>query len=177
MQNGFGRNRSRERGFTMAEVLVSIVILLSGLVMVAQVVPTAIGLNASNRRDSMALVIGQRVLDQMVSQPLTLAGFTDTLGCIWTLGNPATPGALAGSPVIVANNRTVIDFTAAPVAGYSCTYRDPNDASQVTYDIRLAVIVYGVGGNANGKRFILGAVERGGNRPFQAVTLDTILER
>jgi len=43
-----------------------------GLVGVAQLVPYAIRLNASNRNDSTALVFAQRELVAMADQPLTL---------------------------------------------------------------------------------------------------------
>ena len=49
-------------GFTLTEVLIAIVILLVGIVAVAQLVPASIGSNSANRNDSSALVFAQRRL-------------------------------------------------------------------------------------------------------------------
>lgn len=174
---GFGMHRSRERGFTLAEVLVATVILISAIVAVAKLVPLAIGLNAGNRRDSTALVIAQRELNQMIGQPLTATTFVDAQGFNCNLGNAATPNVVVGSPVVVSNNRPIINFGVAQVAGYSFNYQDPNDPSGMTYDVRWAVITSAAGGNVAFKRFILGARRQGGNAPFQPVTIDTMVQK
>ena len=62
------------------EMLLATLILLVGLVAIAQLVPATILLNFRNRTDSSALVFAQRELDQMLAQPLTAAVFSDSLG-------------------------------------------------------------------------------------------------
>jgi len=158
-------------------------ILLVALVAVAQLVPASALMNLSNRMDSAALVFAQRELDQMIDQPLLSAAFTDNLGNPCQLGNPATPNVVQGSAVTVsADNRAIIDFGPAPVAGYSFLYRDltdPNGATPngVTYDVRWAVIVTGNGTTGSSKRFILGVRQLGGKRFAPPVTLDTMVAR
>ena len=60
-----GKNRKstgRRGGFTLVEVLLATVVLLVGVVAVAQLVPISLTVNSANRGDSTALVIEQRVL-------------------------------------------------------------------------------------------------------------------
>ena len=54
----FSRNRAAA-GFTMIELLIAIVILLIGVVAVAQLVPNAIRSDFRNRYDSTALILAQ----------------------------------------------------------------------------------------------------------------------
>ena len=165
------------------------VILLVGLVAIAQLVPASILLNHQNRLDSSALVFAQRELDFMIGQPLILTNFTDPLGVYCpggntcNLGTPAPANQVQGNPVVVFNNQTLIDFTnPAGIPNWSFTYQDPTyfDPSRPTpiaYDVRWAVIVTGNGSTASSKRFILGVREVYGNGYFQPITLDTMVSK
>jgi prepilin-type N-terminal cleavage/methylation domain-containing protein len=174
----FRKRRRDERGFSLLEMLLATIILLVGLLAIAQLVPATILLNFRNRTDSSALVFAQRELDQFLDQPLGTTSFTDVLGNSCSLGNPATPNQVvpAGS-VVVLNNEVLINFGAAPAANYSFTYQDPTDPSRTTYDVRWAVIITGTGGGISAKRFILGVRQQGGSGYFQPITLDTTVER
>jgi len=175
------RKTKGQRGFTMVEVLMAIVILLVGIVAVAQLVPASIGSNSTNRNDSSALVFAQRELDQFLSQPLNMSisppSFIDGENNSCDLGDPTQPNVVVGSPVATYYNQLVVDFTQPTVAGYSFTYHDPNDPADVVYDIRWAVITVTNNGLVTSKRFILGARKQGGNGIYRPVTLDTILEK
>jgi prepilin-type N-terminal cleavage/methylation domain-containing protein len=181
MKFAFTEIREGQKGFSILEMMLATVILLVGLVAIAQLVPASILLNYRNRTDSSALVFAQRELDQMLDQPLNAQGsppqFNDALGNICYLGDPASPNTVQGSPVVVINNQALIDFTAAMVTNFSFTYQDPTDPSGVTYDIRWTVIITGNGSSISAKRFILGVRQQGGNGYFQPVTLDTMVER
>lgn len=185
----FTKSRSPQEGFSILEMLLATVILLVGLVAVAQLVPATILLNYRNRTDSSALVFAQRELDQMLAQPLNPPtnppSFTDAELNLCYLGDPATPNVRQGSPVVVKYSsnsgqnfgQTLIDFGQPPVANYSFTYQDPTDPSGTTYDVRWAVIVTGNAGTASSKRFILGVRQVGGNGYFQPITLDTTVSK
>ena len=169
---------SNKQGFSLLEMLLATVILLVGLIAIAQLVPATILLNFRNRTDSSALVFAQRELDQFLDQPLYLSTFNDAIGNTCSLGNPASPNTLVPpSTVVVINNQALIDFTVAPVANYSFTYQDPTDPSGTTYDVRWAVIITGNGSNVSSKRFILGVRQQGGSGYFQPITLDTTVEK
>jgi len=173
-----GIGRKRQTGFTLTELMIATIVLLVGLIAVAQLVPASIGSNSVNRNDSTALVFAQRELEQMIEQPLISNSFTDAQGFLCSLGNSALPNQVVGNPVTVLNNMTAIDFSAGPVAGYNFSYQDPNDPYGITYDVRWAVITtVNAGGSVAARRFILGARKSGGNGFSPAVTLDTMVEK
>jgi len=185
MRTAFTKRRKRQRGFSLLEMMFATIILLVGLVAIAQLVPASILLNYSNRMDSSALVFAQRELDFMIDQPLILTNFTDPLGdyCYpagntCNLGTPAPPNQVQGSPVVVFNNQTLIDFSGPTgIANWSFTYQDPNDPSGNLYDVRWAVIVTANAGIPSSKRFILGVRQVGGKGYFQPITLDTMVAK
>lgn len=172
--------QASETGFSILEMMLATVILLVGLVAIAQLVPSSILLNNNSRTDSSSLVFAQRELDQMLDQPLTVNFFTDALGNTCQLGNPASPNTVQGGTVTTINNQTLIVFNSpnpspAPANGYGFTYQDPTDPGGTTYDVRWAVIITGNGSTASSRRIILGVRQVGGNGFFQPVTLDTVV--
>lgn len=176
------KRRTSQRGFTLVEVLMAIVILLVGIVAVAQLVPASIGSNSTNRNDSSSLVFAQREIDQFLSQPLNMSisppSFIDTLGFSCNLGDPTQPNVVVGSPVVVNYDQLIINFSGSAVGGYGFTYQDPNDPAGIMYDVRWAVITTtNVNNMVTSKRFILGVRRKGGNGVYRPVTLDTILEK
>jgi prepilin-type N-terminal cleavage/methylation domain-containing protein len=177
MHGSTAKSRHRQKGFSILEMLLATMILLVGLVAVAQLVPATILLNYRNRTDSSALVFAQRQLDQMIDQPLTSSSFVDVLGNTCQLGNPSPTNTVQGNNVLSVNSQTLIDFGASAVSGYSFTYQDPTDPSGTTYDVRWAVIVTGNGSVPSSKRYILGVRQLGGNGYFLPITLDTMVTR
>jgi Tfp pilus assembly protein PilV len=179
MQLGNTKSHKAEDGFSILEMLLATIILLIGLVTIAQLVPATILLNYRNRTDSSALVFAQRELDQMLAQPLNPPtnppSFTDAEGNLCYLGDPTHPNQVKGTTVVLGlNSAPIIDFTSS-VANYNFTYQDPTDPSGTTYDVRWAVITTGNGTTASSKRFILGIRQAGGNGYFQPITLDTMV--
>ena len=176
-------NRKRHQaGLSLLEMMMATVVLIIGLVGVAQLVPASMQLNSGNRTNSSSLVLAQRELDQMIAQPLNPAppaSFTDAQGYLCSLGDPTQPNALVGSPIIVANNRPVIDFSQNLVSGYSyaAPYTDPNDPTRAQWDVRWAVITTTYNGAAASKRFIVGVRQVGGAGFVLPVTLDTVVNR
>lgn len=183
MQQISKKKRMKQSGFTMIETLIATVVMVVGVVGVAQLIPLSIRMNTGNRDDSTALVFAQRELDEMVDQPMSATTFSDPQGVLCppatncNLGNAATPKVPVGSPVVMFNNKPIIDFTQAAVANYSFNYTDPNDPFRLPYDVRWAVITYSNGVTATGRRFIVGVRRRGGNIPFLPVNLDTMVEK
>src|SRR5260370_40937456 len=86
-------------GFSLLEMLLATIILLVGLLAVAQLVPATILLYFRNRTDSSALVFAQRELDQFIDQPSYLPSCTDVPGNTCALGTASTPHVVQGSPV------------------------------------------------------------------------------
>jgi type II secretory pathway pseudopilin PulG len=141
----------RRTGFTLVEVVVAIAILISGIVAVAQLVPTAIDLNLRNRNLSTSLIVAQRELEQMLSKPIDIRengalaayNFSDNDGAVVYLGSiPAAAGTQADGCPLTAQG--TIDFTqpTAPYTGYYrlMNYTDPVTGKGYTFDIRWNVI-------------------------------------
>ncbi len=192
----FSRNRAAA-GFTMIELLIAIVILLIGVVAVAQLVPNAIRSDFRNRYDSTALILAQRQMEQMVEQKLTVGGppaagaynfqislpdGTTTLCNLGVappfftalVGAPPPAPAASGAPLIAGTLR--INWGAGQVAGYWNQYNAPDGNP---FETRWNITVFY--GNINGlvrpvgKRIIVST--RGGSAAvsFPPTTLTTMV--
>jgi Tfp pilus assembly protein PilV len=176
--------RNKERGFSLTEMLMATVVVIFGLVAVAQLVPTSVMLNSNNRSDGTALVFAQREMEFIRAQPLTSTTFQDSQGvtcplsATCSLGDPTQPNTFVGSSVVPNTlGAPIIDFSATPVANYSFTYTDPNDPLGATYDVRWAVATIPNGSLVTGKRIIVGVFRRGMETPTLPITLDTMVEK
>ena len=176
--------RGGERGFTLVEMLMATVIVVVGLVAVAQLVPTSIMMNANNRNDGTALVIAQRQMEALRAVPLTVTTFTDPLGLTCPLGQTCNVGdpsqsGVVGCPVVLFNNSPIINFAPAPAGGYGFTYTDLNDPTGAVNDVRWAVVTVtnGTNGPVTGRRIIVGAFRRGMKAPTYPVSLDTMVSK
>lgn len=170
-------SKRNQRGSTLMELMVATVVLMVGVVALAQLVPVSLALNSNNRIDSSSLVLAQQVLNQFTDVPLGTTAYTNTQGFNCTLGNTTTFNTVLGSPVVVSNNQTIINFPSAKVAGYNFTYVDPQDPTNTSYDVRWAVVVTGTAGNVMSRRIILGVRRTGGNGPLLPVTLDSMVAK
>ena len=174
--------RGGEHGFTLIEMLIATVIVVIGLVAVAQLVPTSMMMNANNRSDGTALVIAQRQMEALRAVPLGKNSFTDPQGVTCPpsttcfVGDPTQPGQLVGSPVVLFNNLPVIDYSQTLVDGYGYTYTDPNDPTGAVNDVRWAVVTV-TNGTVIGRRIIVGVFRRGMKTPTYPVSLDTMVSK
>jgi len=161
-------------GFSILEMLLACAILMVGIVSVVQLIPTSLQTNVNNRLDTMATVVAQRELDQMLSQPLTVNSFTDKDGNVVSLGGPGAPGAA----VIMDGPNAVIDFSQSQVPGYSIpTYTDPYDPAGAQFELRWAVIPETSGGTIISKRIIIGCRRTNTNQLLLPINLDSWVER
>jgi prepilin-type N-terminal cleavage/methylation domain-containing protein len=178
-RNAHNRKHRGQQGFTLIELMIAVLVLVVGVVSVAELVPAAIFLNSRNRSDSSSLVYAQREMDQFVNQAFIPAPytFTDQQGnpnC--NVGGGTVFDLVVGSPVTTVGGHVAINFTGGKVAGYSYNYTDPTDPT-TNYDVRWAVINTGTANNIYSRRFILGVQKSGGDTPLPPVTLDTTVSR
>lgn len=159
------RKSANEQGITLIELMVAVLVLMVGVVAVAQIVPLAMRSNVANRYDSTSVVIAQRMMDLLASQPVSVFiannvdPFEPTLTIVQAgpgpntiptvvIGNSFPPGGLGpgvisgpnwGPGVGYITNIDTINWTAAAVPGYSATVIDPTSPNQAAYQIRWAV--------------------------------------
>ncbi len=160
------------------------VIVVVGLVAVAQLVPTSMMMNANNRSDGSALVIAQRQMEALRAVPLTATSFKDPLGVTCPLsttcsiGDPSQSGVV-GSPVVPFNNSPIFDYSQAPLDGYVILYTDPNDPTGALNDVRWAVVTVtsGKNGPVTGRRIIVGVFRRGMKTLTYPISLDTMVSK
>ena len=174
--------RRREGGFTLIEMLMATLIVVIGLVAVAQLVPSSLMMNANNRSDGTALVLAQKEMEALRAVPLTQTTFADPQGVtcplatMCNIGDPANPGVVVGSPVTILNNSPIIDYTQPLVPGYGFTYTDLNDPTGAVNDVRWAVITT-TNGTVTGRRIIVGAFRRGMNSLSFPISLETMVSK
>lgn len=153
---GSRRARQTRAGFSLIELLIAMTVLLAGIVAVAQLVPAAIDFDQRNRYNSVALVVAERELEQMVRQPLTVKtsasvsdyNFADTDGTVVQLGPPPSPATAAVSAAPPAATQSgcpvsagFIDFTQdCTTTGYVKTVT----LAGTSYEVRWNVVtLYG----------------------------------
>ena len=168
-----------QRGFTFVELLIATGILLFGIVAILQVVPDAMQANLRNRYDSTAVVIAERYLDQMLSQPLTVNQFTNADGVVMNLGGAA---GFQGSPLTTMNLvggqvNVLVNFQVNPVAGYNLQYADPNEPVGIRYEVRWAVNTVLSGPTIVSKRFFVGVWKRDPRVVLPPVTIEAWVQR
>lgn len=162
-----------QRGFSIVEMAIASAILMVGIISVVQLVPASLRLNASNRYDTMATVMAQRELDQMLSQPLSTNAFLDKDNNVISLGGAGAPGA----SVLMDGQTPMIDFSpgsGTPPVGF---YLDVTDLSGATFELRWSVIAQVSGGKTISKRIIIGCRQTNAMQPMLPVTLDSWVQK
>ena len=176
---GQRRHTASQEGFSLLEMLLACAVLMVGILSVVQLVPATLRVNLRNRLDTMATVIAQRELDQMLSQPLSTASFIDRnsydgSNYIITMAGDGSPGA----PVVMAGSAAVIDFSvdagSVPANFIIPAYPGPNGA---IFELRWAVIPQTTGGVVIGRRIIVGCRQANANQPMLPVNLDSSVQR
>jgi hypothetical protein len=165
-----------QNGFSVLEMILASAILMVGIVSVVQLVPASLQSSVANRMDTMATVVAQRELDQMLSQPLTVNSFQDSDRQTICLGGVGSPGA----GVLMSGQSVVIDFSpnTVPPAGFYTTKTDPTTGS--SFELRWAVFQVPSNGPAVSKRIIIGCrrVQSLGNpQLLLPVTLDSSVQK
>jgi len=168
----FARNGRKQNGFSVLEMILASAILMVGIVSVVQLVPASLNSSVGNRLDTVATVVAQRELDQMLSQPLNVNTFVDNDRQTVRLGGAGAPGA----PVVMNGGYATIQFAASlPPTGFYKSYTDPNDPIGPKFDLRWAVFPQVSNGVVVGRRIIIGCrrTNDGGN---QQLLLPVILD-
>lgn len=127
------KNATRtERGMSLIELMIAMVVLLVGLVGSLALVATAVGNNKRSRLQGNSTIVAQMIAEKISSVKATTSPLLTVPDCAGNLLNITT--APGGSPL---NAQGDVDFTVPPTAGYQAIYTDcGSNGRQFTYDVR-----------------------------------------
>ena len=117
----------QQRGFSVIELLIAMFVLTVGMLGGAAVISVAIASNANAKLDTGAVALAQSTMDRIIVISQSASGtqlntnMTDCNGTVHAV-NTAVGGAATTTISGLSNGTQVIDFTAAPVAGYQMLY-------------------------------------------------------
>lgn len=143
--------RNREKGMTLVELMIAMVVLAVGLAGLTTLFLTALATNNKNNRDTAATNLAQTVMEQISAQPdsAAAAGTLPLTDCQGNTVNMVTTGAAApgaGATLLAAagplGSPGDIDWSvAAPGGGYSMNYIEcETNGRQTTYDVRWNIL-------------------------------------
>lgn len=123
----------KERGMSLIELMIAMVVLLVGLVGSLALVATAVGNNKRSRLQGNSTIVAQMITEKISSVKATTSPLLTVPDCVGNLLNISTT-APGGSPL---NAQGDVDFTLPPVAGYQALYTDcGSNGRQFVYDVR-----------------------------------------
>jgi prepilin-type N-terminal cleavage/methylation domain-containing protein len=128
-----GRN---ERGMTLIELMIALVVLLVGVVGSMSLVAISIGSDGRNRQQSNSTTLSQMMIEKISSVKASTSPVLTVLDCV---GNSYTVNTAAGGGALTTGGD--VDFTQTPVANYQMYYTDCGTGGrQITYDIRWNIV-------------------------------------
>jgi Tfp pilus assembly protein PilV len=139
------RNARRyETGMSLAELMVAMFVLTTGVLGGVILVVLSIGGNGRNRQASNATVVSQMVMEKIMSVPANTSPTITITDCAGTANNINTTGtaSAAGAGSQLLADGSAVDFTqvlgsAGAPAGYYMAFTDCGTSTrQATYDIR-----------------------------------------
>src|SRR5216683_2619240 len=124
-----------ERGMSLIELMIAMVVLLVGIVGSMALIAYAIGGNGRSRQQSNATVIAQMISEKISSQKASLSNSLSVYDCTGTASAVYTA---AGGGAL--NSSGDVDMTAAAVTGYQMYYTDCGTSNrQMVYDVRWTI--------------------------------------
>jgi len=128
-------SRRQQRGMTLIELMIAMVVLAIGVVGSMSLVVRAIGGDAASKQLSNSTVLAQTVTERIMAIPAATNTILTIIDCTNTTYNVSTS---PGGPAVTSSGD--IDFTSAVVANYQMSYTDcDTNGHQATYDVRWNV--------------------------------------
>lgn len=125
----------KQRGMTLIELMIAMVVLLVGVVGSMALIAYAMGGNGRSKQQSNATVIAQMLTEKISSQKAILSQNLTVLDCT---GASNTVYTAAGGGALTSSGG--VDFTQAAVTGYQMYYTDCGTSGrQMVYDVRWTI--------------------------------------
>ena len=128
--------RRNQRGMTLIELMIAMVVLLVGVVGSMSLVALSIGGNGRSRQQSNSTAVSQMLTEKISSVKASTSPTLIVSDCIGTNFTVSTT-APGGSPLLSTGD---VDFAQAAVPGYQMLYTDcgngDNSGRQAIYDVR-----------------------------------------
>jgi prepilin-type N-terminal cleavage/methylation domain-containing protein len=156
----------RERGMSLIELMIAIIVLMVGILGCAAAIPFAIGTNYKSRQQSNSTAIAQLITEKIMSVPAGTSPTLTIFDCSGGAGNAVnTAGSAAGTGANLQGSTQAnpgdIDFsqgTGIP-AGYSMSYTTcGTNGQQAVYDVRWNI----KSPSPDVKQIVVGAKLQGG---------------
>jgi prepilin-type N-terminal cleavage/methylation domain-containing protein len=174
------RKSGKADGFTLIEVMIAIIILAIGLTGLLPMMLVAVSNNTGTRQDSQAVMMAEKVVETITSQPAGSDATFSVTDCQPNgMGGPQnfTINSAAGGATVTGG---AIDYTqsvGSVGAGYQMTFfvcGDTGDATtsdntQVPFDVRWNVT------NTNGMKILTASARRAGTTKMAGTGLQTLL--
>lgn len=125
----------KQRGMTLIELMIAMVVLMVGVVGSMALIAYAMGGNNRSKQQSNSTVVAQMLSEKLSSQKASVSNalvVTDCTGTSTTVQTAAGGGAL--------NSSGEVDLTQAAVTGYQMYYTDCGTSGrQMIYDVRWTI--------------------------------------
>lgn len=129
------KNRKQQRGMTLIELMIAMVVLLVGVVGSMGLIAYAIGGNGRSKQQSNATAVAQMMVEKISSQKATLTNSLTVTDCAGTSSTVQT--AVGGQAL---NSSGEEDFTGTAVTGYQMYFTDcGTNGRLMIYDVRWTI--------------------------------------
>jgi len=133
-----GAGRSSQRGFSYIELMIAMAVLTVGLLGGIAVICAATANNGRSKLHTTAAALAESTLEKIIALPQ--GGSTTLTDCQGNVFTIQTAVLAAGSPAVInAFGGTQINFSQAPVAGYSMQYAICTPGQGISYDVRWRI--------------------------------------
>lgn len=124
-----------ERGMTLIELMIALVVLLVGVVGCMSLVALSMGGDFRSRQQSNSTSVSQMITEKISSVKASTSPTLTVTDCV---GNSFTVNTAPGGAPLTGG---AVDYTQARVAGYFMLYTDcGTNGRQMTYDVRWNVV-------------------------------------
>jgi prepilin-type N-terminal cleavage/methylation domain-containing protein len=122
----------QQRGMTLIELMIAMVVLAIGIVGSMALIVRAIGGDAASKQTSNSTALAQMATERIMAVPAGTGTIVTITDCTNTSFSVSTS---PGGPAVTSSGN--LDFTAATVANYNMLYTDcDTNGHQATYDVR-----------------------------------------